>query len=662
MSSTGRNHNRHRDRAASRRFRTHAAGAVVALAAGTAVAVGVLPTSVSAATLKAPAQGLYDRHHAPPSGYTSAVRTFVAQVDWSAVEPSNGTFNWTSVDSQVNQAKAAGERVMLRIWAGDQSPAWVKAQDGGPVTIVPNTGGANMTIPRFWTANYDTAYRGLTAAMASRYDTNSTVGVVDTNECMMQYPEPYLRDNWNSSNVANLLKAGYTLSADQACHQREIHSGLDFFHQTVVRIAFNPYQSIDSTGKVKGNVAYTDQMMAAFRQLGGAQAQLGNDSISSTRMNSTDYGDLYAHQKALGAPIGYQTATAAKIGDWQATLKWAVAQGANAVELPTGYTSWPASTLQTYAQQLAANPTGSSGGSGTPTPTPTPTTTTTSTPTPTPTSTTPTPTPTSTGGTGSTGITKVLVVMEENESASTAYPSMPYLSSLASTYGKATHYSAITHPSLPNYLSIAGGSSFGISDDNPPSQHPISGASVFGEAIAKGKTAKSYAESMTSNCQLTTSGNYAVKHNPWAYFTDSAERSACQKNDVPLGTTAAGNLATDAKNGTLPNVGMIIPNLCNDAHNCALSTADNWLKSWMPVLMNGPDYKAGHLAVIVTFDEGGGSNQVVAFAAVSPALKQFSTATAYTHYGLSRALSEVSGSAPLRSAASAADPFAAFHL
>ena len=80
-------------------------------------------------------------------------------------------------------------------------------------------------------------------------------------------------------------------------------------------------------------------------------------------------------------------------------------------------------------------------------------------------------------------ITKVLTIVEENHSLSQMQAGMPYLYSLAQRFGYATNYKAISHPSLPNYLSIADGSSYGIADDNPPSSHPISGDSVFDQAI-----------------------------------------------------------------------------------------------------------------------------------------------------------------------------------
>ena len=38
---------------------------------------------------------------------------------------------------------------------------------------------------------------------------------------------------------------------------------------------------------------------------------------------------------------------------------------------------------------------------------------------------------------------------------------MPYLAGLAGEFGRTTAYRAVTHPSLPNYLAVAGGSTFG---------------------------------------------------------------------------------------------------------------------------------------------------------------------------------------------------------
>jgi phosphatidylinositol-3-phosphatase len=283
-----------------------------------------------------------------------------------------------------------------------------------------------------------------------------------------------------------------------------------------------------------------------------------------------------------------------------------------------------------------------------------------------------TPTPTTSNSTPPTSSTstapppsghKVMVIIEENHSQTEAISSMPHLASWAATYGKATAYTAVTHPSLPNYLAIAGGSTFGVTDDNAPSSHPISGDSAFDQTVSVGLRAKTYAEGMTSNCMLSNTGRYAVKHNPWPYFNGASQRANCNAGDVPLGTTSSGNLLNDINAGNLPNTGMMIPDLCNDAHDCSLATADNWLAGWVPLLMAGADYTSGNLTIIITFDEDDSSaGNNVAFVAIDPRLNGTVVATAANHYSLTRWLDANVGAPLLRGAATAPDLKAAFGL
>lgn len=266
----------------------------------------------------------------------------------------------------------------------------------------------------------------------------------------------------------------------------------------------------------------------------------------------------------------------------------------------------------------------------------------------------------STPAQGATPVTKVLVFMEENHSLSQMQSGMPYAYSMARQYGYATNYTAIRHPSLPNYLAIAGGDTFGVTDDAAPASHPVNAQTVFGQALALGKTAKTYAESMPSNCALTgsTTQGYAVKHNPWAYFTPAAERSGCNAYDVP-----ETRLQADITAGALPNVGMVVPNQCNDAHDCSLATADNWFKSRMTAIMSGPDWQAGRLAVVLTADEDDSTagNKVLTVV-IHPSQQGRVVTTALTHYSLTRLYEDVIGAAHLRNAATAPNMATAFGL
>ena len=252
------------------------------------------------------------------------------------------------------------------------------------------------------------------------------------------------------------------------------------------------------------------------------------------------------------------------------------------------------------------------------------------------------------------GVSKILVIMEENHGTAEVFPSgMPYLWHLARRYGYAPDWSAITHPSLPNYLAIFSGSAF----NDPPDCGPGPGCaypapSVFGQALALGKTARSYEESMPVPCDRSDSGTYAVRHNPWAYIP--GETAACRSGDVPAGTPSGGALVSAVRAGTLPNVGLITPNLINDAHDGTLVQADAWLRQWVPVIMSGPDWRHGRLAIAIVFDEGDPGLQVP-FVLIAPGLSGAVTRQPLDHYALTRLIDQVIGAPPLRQAAGAPD-------
>jgi phosphatidylinositol-3-phosphatase len=297
-----------------------------------------------------------------------------------------------------------------------------------------------------------------------------------------------------------------------------------------------------------------------------------------------------------------------------------------------------------------------------------PTTTTTTAPT-----TTSAPPPTTTGPTTTVAPTtttlpssqhKLLVFLEENHSRAEAMTSMPHLASWASRFGQATAYNAIRNPSLPNYLAIWGGDTFGVTTtcDVGTAGCVAAAPSVWGQTIAAGLTAKAYQEDMPSNCATSDAGDYAPRHGPWPYWTDATERSWCNQFDVPLGTTTSGNLRADVDNGSLPVTGEVTPNLCNDAHDCSLGTADGWLNDWIPIVMNGPDYQAGNLTIVITFDEGTDTDNNVAFVVIDPRLSGKTVTTPVNHYSLTRWLDDNAGVSHLRKASTAVDLKAAFGL
>jgi len=254
-------------------------------------------------------------------------------------------------------------------------------------------------------------------------------------------------------------------------------------------------------------------------------------------------------------------------------------------------------------------------------------------------------------------VTKILVFMVENHSLDQMSTQMPFTRTLAHRFGYATGYHAITHPSLPNYLAITSGSTHGIQDDAPPASHAVAGPSVFGQALALGRSAKLYAEGMPRNCSTVDGGSdYAVRHNPWTYHRE--ERAACHRYDVPMT-----QMASDVAAGRLPNAGMVIPDLCHDAHDCTLESADRWLRHEVTQVMSGPDWKSGRLVLVITADEDehNQDNRVLTVVA-HPSLHRRVVDRSLTHYSVSKAYSQILGAAPLAAAATAPSLLNAFGI
>src|SRR6266513_938248 len=224
----------------------------------------------------------------------------------------------------------------------------------------------------------------------------------------------------------------------------------------------------------------------------------------------------------------------------------------------------------------------------------------------------------------------VFVVTEENtDYVDVTSSSMPYLTGLAAQYGLATQYYANTHPSIGNYFELATGQVL-TNDDGSSTIENV--PNVVRSLVGAGKTWKSYAESIPNACYLGgDTGDYARKHNIFPLLSDVANNPTGQGcNNVPFT-----QLATDLANGTLPAFSNIVPNLCNDAHDCSLSTADSWLQTNIAPLIASPVFQQDGLLIIV-FDESGGDNTLgggrVYWAAISPKSKRgYQSTTTYQH-------------------------------
>ena len=241
---------------------------------------------------------------------------------------------------------------------------------------------------------------------------------------------------------------------------------------------------------------------------------------------------------------------------------------------------------------------------------------------------------------------------EVNISEQVAY-AMNYHNVLATPSGTNPHI----HPSEPNYIWQEGGTNFGVLSDADPytgGTNQDTTAHLVALLAKAGKSWKSYQEDidLTKNGlgQLTNvvlpqsdwtspihsiSGvfapgttnqwngsnqyNYAVKHNPMAFFTDSnGGNDATTANPARLQYAPLQQLLTDLATGNVADYNWITPNQFNDQHTtlsggykgltgdpAKILQGDDFLRQIVPMIMASDAYK-NHGVIVLWWDESEG--------------------------------------------------------
>jgi phosphatidylinositol-3-phosphatase len=231
-------------------------------------------------------------------------------------------------------------------------------------------------------------------------------------------------------------------------------------------------------------------------------------------------------------------------------------------------------------------------------------------------------------------------------------PSAPFLSDLIARSALATNDHAITHPSQPNYIALVAGSTLGVRDDG---RHDLEAPNLFGQIEAAGRSWAVFAQNVPSGCFRGTDatdgpdgpGTYVRKHNPAISFQSISGNPA----------RCAGITDFSHFDPTAADFEMIIPNLCNDMHDCSVTTGDAFLRSFVPRITDSPAFADSVL--FITWDEGtsneGGGGHV-ALVATSPLAQAGRTsARAHDHYSLLHTIEEAWGLPCLSNACQAND-------
>ncbi|MDQ6836183.1 MAG: alkaline phosphatase family protein [Actinomycetota bacterium] len=249
---------------------------------------------------------------------------------------------------------------------------------------------------------------------------------------------------------------------------------------------------------------------------------------------------------------------------------------------------------------------------------------------------------------------RIAVVVMENEEYSNIIGSRatPYINSLARRYALVSSMFAVSHPSLPNYLALTGGSTFSISSDCTNCTVRAFG---LGQQLSAGRIPwKAYMEGLPRPCfGGAQAGGYAKKHNPFIYYSPPP---GCSH------VVALSQLAVDERGHALPRFVWITPNLCHDMHDCSPATGDRFLSSLLPPLLSALGRRG---LLILTWDEGTSDQgccrlahggHVVTILAGSGARRGAQLRTPVDHYSTLQTIEDLFKLRRLRGAACACTP------
>jgi hypothetical protein len=265
----------------------------------------------------------------------------------------------------------------------------------------------------------------------------------------------------------------------------------------------------------------------------------------------------------------------------------------------------------------------------------------------------------------------VFLIISENHNFAqiVGNPAAPIINALAGSYGLATQYTGVSDPSEPNYVAMLGGSDFGIASDAPyffPGQ-TVDAENLMSQLEAAGKTWRGYFQNLPyagyrgycfpgkCNGIPDSDTQYVAKHNGIVNFANMQNAAGFAKQ-MPLE-----QLSDDLSSGNLPNFGYIVADECHDMHgappycvdsgnpgdvddNWLVATGDAFVGRIVGEITSSRSWKKGNNAIVLTFDEGDTSSDLVTTIVVTNhGPRGVQDATSYSHYSLLASLQQTFG-------------------
>jgi len=227
----------------------------------------------------------------------------------------------------------------------------------------------------------------------------------------------------------------------------------------------------------------------------------------------------------------------------------------------------------------------------------------------------------------------LVVILMENHNIGEIYGTATYMTKLADQNVLLQAYTAVDHPSEPNYLAIASGQTF-----NPPSgddlYHVFNAKNVVDGLESVGLTWRAYSESAAGACDTA---NPDVRHIPFLFFSDVATDAARCGRVIPTTPNTDGEVIAELNSASPSSFIWLTPNDSNNMHTGTIARGDAYLQNLVPQILGSKTFTATRAALFIVYDEGNltaPADFVYALWAGPVVKKAMKLKTAYSHYSV----------------------------
>ena len=201
---------------------------------------------------------------------------------WMDLEPTEGNFDWSFLDSEVAKAAAAGKQVMLRIATQAGKPAWVTTaiQNAGGLFFTFDDDGVSTTIPVFWDPTFLAKKKAMIAAVGAHFTNNPAVKIIAAsfaNSSSEDWSVPH-----TNTDIANWFAVGYTTDKLIDAGRQIIDATMAAFPNQYVALAIGGNGHAGATGNLDPTATYVAaNVVATERQLWPGRLIVQINSLST---------------------------------------------------------------------------------------------------------------------------------------------------------------------------------------------------------------------------------------------------------------------------------------------------------------------------------------------------------------------------------------------